>query len=204
MFGRWGHIFPLFEMIPLIQTFAQKSAKTSPRHLDSEIISEFTMLEDRVLNWKVQMDSDTSVSLVSTHAELPVEVNGGLLFQRAILIFLRAAMYGPGMPSESLLAQIDYLVAEFISFSEKLELSSKSRTLMMWPTLIVGSCARKEEHRAHLRFALYQSPAEMYATTTAGKLLNLLWGDEGYGTSIFGPYGITTVARKHNICLSLG
>ncbi|KIV90054.1 hypothetical protein PV10_07399 [Exophiala mesophila] len=204
MFGRSGHIFQLFEMIPLIQTFAQKPAETSPRHLDSEIISDFTMLEDRVLEWKVHMDSDTSDSLLSTHAELPVEVNAGLLFQCAILIFLRAAMYGPGMPSESLLAQIDSLVAEFISFSEKLDLRSKSRTLMMWPTLIVGSCARKEEHRAHLRFVLYQSPAEMYATTMTGKLLNLLWSDEGYGRSIFGPYGITTVARKHNICLSLG
>lgn len=204
MFGRAGHIFPLFETIPLIRIFAQKPAKTSPRHLDSAIISEFTMLEDRVLDWKAQMDQDTGGNLVLNVDELPVEVNAGLLFQGAVLIFLRAAMYGPGMPPSSILAEIEVLVAEFIFLSEKLALGAKTRTLMLWPSLIVGSCAQKEEHRAHLRFALYQSPAEMYATTSAAKLLELLWTDECYGTSVFGPYGITTVARKHKICLSLG
>lgn len=204
MFGRSGHIFPLFETIPLIRIFAQKPAKTSPRHLDPAIISDFTMLEDRVLDWRALMDHDAGDNLIANDDELAVEVNAGLLFQDAVLIFLRAAMYGPGMPSSSMLAEIEVLVAEFICLSEKLALGAKTRTVMLWPTLIVGSCARKEEHRAHLRFALYQSPAEMCATTSAAKLLDLLWTDERYGASVFGPYGLTTVARKHNISLSLG
>lgn len=200
MFGR---IFPLFEIIPEITKFAHRLAKTAPRHQDPGICNDFAILEARILEWEAG-DVHVEAQNAASSDEVCDGSNAGLLFQYATLIFLRAALCGPYIPPLFIMVQIEILVDEFVRLSKRLARAAKTRTLMLWPTLIVGSCARMEQHRAHLEDVLYQSHAKMHATTSVAKLLRLLWSEREYGTSVFGPYGIGMVAQKYNISLSLG
>jgi hypothetical protein len=196
----FGQCFRLFEIIPKITAFANRPARTYPRHDDPEIKYEFSRLEAQVLAWRADTPT-TEKSTIIWH-EFNAEVNVGLLVQCAMLIFLRAALCGPVIPPGPVFDQIQSLVEDFMRVSKALTLSAKPRTTLLWPDLIVGSCVLKASHRSHLLHCLEHSHFEMHNLAQAAKLLRLLWDTDGYGISLFGPYGLNEVAEKHHMYLS--
>jgi hypothetical protein len=198
----FGQCFKLFEIIPKVTEFAYRPTTTYPRHEDPEIKHEFYRLEAQVLAWRAGTPI-VEKSTINWH-EFNAEVNVGLLVQCAILIFLRAALCGSATPPGPVYDQIQSLVEDFMRVSKALTLAAKPRTTLLWPDLIVGSCVLKDSHRSHLLYCLEQSHFEMHSMTQAAKLLRLLWDEDGYGISLFGPYGLNEIAHKYNMYLSVG
>lgn len=76
-------------------------------------------------------------------------------------------------------------------------LPSNHSSILMWPTMIVGSCLMEEEQRALISHMLLHNQYGMRNTAQASMLLELLWNDPD--EHAFGPYGLGLLMNRHNL-----
>jgi hypothetical protein len=190
----FGRTYQVYKILPEIRAFAEMVPKTFPRYADSDIELHFDLLESKVLQSEV---------VSQDHAD-EEDVAAGLLIQLGVLVYLHAARSGPGMPPEGIMTRVQLLISEFVTVDLQLNRNAPCRSLLLWPLIVVGSCALQQSHRAHIQCALLHSHHMMYATTSVLRHLRLLWNDKGFGESCFGPFGLEDVARRYDVDLSLG
>ncbi|KIN02918.1 hypothetical protein OIDMADRAFT_160506 [Oidiodendron maius Zn] len=197
----FGYAYELFELIPQIAQFAHKQAITSPRHEDAELIKEFCDFELRILEWEPHPRSPETLQPISKELD-NMACTAGLIYQHALLIFLRIALNGRGLPADHLMVQIDHNCSEFLELLKSLPLDSTLWTTLLWAVLTTGSCLTKVEDQQLLASSLRHQGHEMHGSRRVLMVLGWVWGNCKDNEKFYGPYGIDEVLRLNNVQLS--
>ncbi|KAH6980622.1 fungal-specific transcription factor domain-containing protein [Ilyonectria sp. MPI-CAGE-AT-0026] len=192
----FGLSFKLFRLIPDIVRLAYREpAVNEARHHDPTLLQEFFRLETEIIQWTPHHPRPNSCSEGLT---LPsMDLTGGLLYQQALLIFLRVAIYGPGCPTNKILAEIDQIIEEFILLLQHLPIDSLAWTNLLWALITTGSCLRKTEHRDFLTAALRNQRHLMHTCSSVLRVLGWVWGHSDSDLAFYGPYGIQKLALSY-------
>lgn len=197
----FGEALDLINLVPKIAAFARKQMEPSATGSEPEIQQAFATLEMQIMNWTPSPAKE--YTLIQSSDDFS-DMSVGLLWQLSLLVFLRAARCGPGLPPVSSLTEIEQSIHQFMRILRTLSLEASSWSVLLWPILISGSCIWEPRDQAYIGFALHNSGQRMHAGSSVLKLLQLLWQDESYYVDIFGPYGIGAVTERHGLELSLG
>ena len=197
----FGYAYELFELIPKIAQFAHKQVMTSPRHEDAELIKEFCDFELRILEWEPHPRSSGTSAPISKELD-NMACTAGLIYQHALLIFLRIALNGPGLPADHLMVQIDHSCSEFLELLKSLPLDSTLWTTLLWAVLTTGSCLTKVEDQQLLASSLRHQGHEMHGSRRVLMVLGWVWKNCKDNEKFYGPYGIDEVLRLYNVQLS--
>lgn len=199
----FGQSFDLFRLIPQVAQLAhlQPSRPTEPRHTAPEILTEFYRIENLILAW----GTGTSPPMTERSASsLSDSTTGGLLQQYALLIFLRAALYGPGRPVDYIAKQIDQIASEFIVLLRTLTEPSLAWTNLLWATSITGSCLQNFQDREYLAITLQSHQHQMNTSLRVLEILRWVWAYSDSDPECYGPHGITKVSIIKDVKLSIG
>lgn len=199
----FGYAYELFDLIPRIAQFAHKRvSSTSPTPDDVELPEEFLGFEHRILEWKPPPRSSFTSALIDKELDDTAR-SAGLLYQQALLIFLRIALNGPGLPARHLMVQIGHSINESLQLlGTSLPRDSTLWTTLLWAVLTVGSCLTKAEDQQFLTSVLQNEGHEMYGSIRVMTVLNWIWEHCQEDEKFYGPYGIDGVMRLYNVQLS--
>jgi hypothetical protein len=196
----FGYAYELFELIPQIAQFAHKRVTTSPRYDDLELLREFFAFELRILEWKPHPRSSLTSAPVSKELDT-LACSAGLLYQHALLIFLRIALNGPGLPPPHLMAPLDHSINEFLQLLGTIPLDSTVWTTLLWAVLTVGSCLHKVEDQQFMSSIIQNQQHHMHVATRVLMVMMWVWENYKDDEKFYGPYGIDEVLKLHNVKL---
>jgi hypothetical protein len=181
-----GCAHDLFELIPAVCKLGEKRLQEERDGLYSfETMVTYKSLESKSKNWE-ELDH----ALGSNNDFLTV----AKLYQQALLIFLHTNFWGSNVSDPVLLDMIDGSIGILLSLIVTVPADSPILTVLLWPSIIIGSCLRRPEHRDFLRGMMESSPFSNASVSQAVQTLVWLWEDGGYG-----PYGLGATIKKHNI-----
>lgn len=198
----FGLSYALFEIIPEVTSFSKRTTQSLPRHKDPTLFAHFRALEQKILSW---VPNSGLPYLTSSQTNLHLWLRkAGLLQQLALLIFLRAALNGPGTPAPELMPQIEGLLEEFVEGINALPLDSTAWTQLLWAVLIAGSCMRTFSHRQRLSLGLKNQRHAVHIWQRILQFLDWTWENMDSSMAFYGPFGINSVMKQRNVQLSLG
>jgi hypothetical protein len=197
----FGQSFDLFRLIPEVAQLAHLRSCQEPRHTDPGLLNEFNRLEQLILGWTSCVSNPESEPFTQLTVDASI---GGLIQQHALLIFLRVALHGHGLPSGILAMQIETLTDEFISLLPRLNENKLAWTNLMWAMLVTGSCLQNSDHREYFVFLLETQHHQMNTCLRILQILRWVWTDSEHDTGSYGPHGITKVCNTHGVKISMG
>lgn len=191
----FGH--GLFEIIPDISALAQKrQADKGKDNCRTELHNRYRQLEDRICLWHY---SQISASELDPN---PERAAAALVYQNALLIFLRSSFYDSLFLNPVVLADVEARVAMslplLISFTSG---SSSLGTTMLWPAIIIGSCCRPEKQRDLVREGFSRSNFRTRGMKRGIEILELLWNN--CNPRAYGPRGLEFVMENLGISFSM-
>jgi hypothetical protein len=186
----------LFEMIPAICKFGytriqeQRNDTYNGEHF-AESITTYKLLEARILGWR-------SPENIAEKDEFTKDrVIAAKIYQQSLLIFLHSNYYSSQVSDPIFLSLIDKSLNAIIPLVMLLPLDSPILTTFMWPVMIIGSCIREPLLRNLLLGRIRDSQFNMTMIGKGIQLLEWLWEDED--STVFGPYGLGLVMKKHKV-----
>lgn len=188
----------LFEIIPQISIFAmnrlaEEDAGSCDLSADSQ--STYKALETALTEWQ---SPPVGAEMAQWEAQ---HVCAGEMYRQALLIFLRASMCGSVVSNPKVMVKIQKHID--VVFPLLLPLTeSPFMTIMLWPTMIIGSCLICEHQRREtLNRLTHETKIDIYQVFQAARLLELLWQDDD--PCAYGPFGLDFVMRKNHINFSM-
>jgi len=183
----------VFKFIPEV------SLLTSQRHTEEETgtCSATTYAQYKDLESRIR--ASTATNSIMDGSEMATQHAAALvIWQSALLIFLHSSFCESLQDDIRLITEIDIRVEMTLPLLESLTLTPLC-AIMMWPAMIIGSCAHQERQWEMYRLAGVKY--KMSAVKQATKLLNLLWMDPD--PRAYGPRGLEFVMQKRgwNICM---
>ncbi|GKU08596.1 c6 zinc finger protein [Fusarium langsethiae] len=130
-------------------------------------------------------------------------VSSTMIYQNALIVYLHSA-FCPNMLSDVGLAveldeRIDKTMPAFMTLFVG---DSPYRRMLLWPGVIMASCAQREEHIRIFRTGLVgRAERTPGAVKTGARIVSLLWKDPD--PRAFGPRGLSYVMTKHDISFGL-
>ncbi|KAH7420278.1 hypothetical protein BKA64DRAFT_562848, partial [Cadophora sp. MPI-SDFR-AT-0126] len=182
-----GH--SIFEFIPRISSIiTQQLSEGATGAQCSEAYNNYKILEFELCAWKPTGSEMTSD-----------QVAAAIIYQNALLFYLQSAFYS-FLDAPSLLSEIEARIGVCLPLLLSLS-PSRLEGICLWPTMIIGSCLRKDEDKKILSEGLERSVYKMKGVRNCLQLLEL-WEDDI--VSAFGPQGLHYVMKKMgwNLCLS--
>ena len=191
----FGFARDLITLIPSICTLGYNRIIEEDTGMDSlESAACYADLLWKLENWKESPISEASKSNVN---DLLLAAK---LYKEAILIFLHAAFYASKVTDPEFLRLVDtslYAALSSIDFDN----DSPVLPVMLWPSMIMGSCLRDPMQREYLRCKMLQTTFNMTVVLNSVQLLDWLWEDNSIDA--YGPYGLGSVMKKHGIIHSM-
>ncbi|KEF53877.1 uncharacterized protein A1O9_10279 [Exophiala aquamarina CBS 119918] len=176
----------LYELIPTIRLL---------QDLDGELWSiAYLDLEEKILNWSPAM---------TTRYDAPAWVQSSTAMDRiyriAMLAFLYSARYIKNGDKAEFCQKLDPIIIEFRFLCRQLR-GSPSRTRILWPLLVIGSCLRSPDDRQKMCSGLSRSTYDMAITQRAMEILKMTW--ELDKDCMYGPVALEAVMKSHDFCVS--
>ncbi|KAE8420361.1 hypothetical protein BDV36DRAFT_111046 [Aspergillus pseudocaelatus] len=187
-------------MIPRIASFAEKPAISSPRHLDPDIIAEFHSLEQQVLLWVVPAPWGGQGPPKGPDAN---EIAAAIFQQMGLLITLRCALNGPGLPSQPIRDQIWCCVSEARRLLKTISPSSYAWGTLLWSLFHIGSCIIVREEQKDYIATFMAMENKLPVCTSLVSVLSKLWDAIRQDGGYYGPYGIRKFLAREGIKPSL-
>ncbi|KAH7178986.1 fungal-specific transcription factor domain-containing protein [Fusarium flagelliforme] len=189
----------LFEMIPEIHQLVE--ARREEEKLGIEVSLAMRQEYERLVA-KLEAFDPYAENLEGLR---PRQERAGatMIYQNALIVYLHSAFHEdmlshPDLPSE-LEARIDKMMPTFFSLFVG---DSPYRRMLLWPGVIMASCARRSEHVRVLRGGLVgRATRTPGAVKTGARVVELLWQDPD--PRAFGPRGLSYVMTKHDISFGL-
>jgi hypothetical protein len=135
----------------------------------------------------------------------PVEGRTGsiIIYQNALIVYLHSAFCLDMLSDTDLAMELDErIVKTMTAFYTLFVGNSPYRRMLLWPGVIMASCAQLEQHirvfRAGLVGRAERTPG---AVKTGARIVNLLWDDPD--PRAFGPRGLSYIMTKHDISFGL-
>jgi hypothetical protein len=198
----FGASYGLFQAIPLITDLALERSQTVPRHADPVLYSKFLAIEQEILSWEPTMILPPT-GTPRDDIQLWLQ-QSGLLYQSSLLVCLRAALHGPGIPTFDLQTQVDMRIEEFVEMLKYIPLNCAAWTQLPWAVLTIGSCMTRAEYRQVVSFALEHQQHKVLLWSRVLQLLMWLWEKMDEDLSYYGPFGLRRLMNERDIKLSLG
>ncbi|KEF52700.1 uncharacterized protein A1O9_11117 [Exophiala aquamarina CBS 119918] len=117
------------------------------------------------------------------------------IYHQAMLAFLYMGRHGRRPPDEALFALIDPLIAEFLRLRASLPPESPIWSIMLWPTVMIGSCIRRPDYQ----MLITEKDCCMLTVLNAFDVLQQIWDDER--EIVFGAVGLSIVCTSQKITL---
>jgi hypothetical protein len=186
----------LFEMIPKISMLAStRLVEEEHGECSPESWSTYALLDDTLKNWQ-------SPPVSSEMAEWETEhVMVGEIYRHALLAFLKASMCGSVVDNPKTLIAVQRHIDIAFPLIQKVA-ETPFLTILLWPTMILGSCLICEDQRKMISRRLqFQSRIDISQVVEARKLLEILWNEDD--KRAYGPYGLSLVMRKYHVNFSM-
>lgn len=188
----------LFEMIPQIHRLVEARREEEMLGLES------TILEERYHSLVAKLEAlDAFEENIEGSRPRQERAGATLIYQNALIVYLHSAfnkdMLSDAALSAELEARLDKTMPTFFSLFVG---DSPYRRTLLWPGVIMASCARRREHIGGFRAGLVgKSSRTPGAVKLGSRIVNMLWEDPD--PRAFGPRGLSYIATKHDISFGL-
>jgi hypothetical protein len=130
-------------------------------------------------------------------------VGATMIYQNALIVYLHSAFHKDMLSDVDLAAEIQARIDKTMpAFFSLFVGDSPYRRMLLWPGVIMASCARRPEHIDGFGKGLVgkasQTPG---AVKTGAWIVDLLWKDPD--PRAFGPRGLSYIMTKHDISFGL-
>ncbi|RBQ74564.1 hypothetical protein FVER14953_20320 [Fusarium verticillioides] len=189
----------LFELVPKVAKLveARRNEEQSSPHMPTALTKEYDCMLQRLQS--VTESDDDSNGL------RPYKERAGAtrIYQNALIVYLQSAFYQNMLTNPELIFEIEERIDRVMpNFYSLFVSESPYRRMLLWPGVIMGSCAQSDKHiagfRAGFRARASGTPG---AVKTGARIVELLWNDPD--PRAFGPRGLSYIMTKHGISCSL-
>ncbi|KAF4439504.1 Transcriptional activator UGA3 [Fusarium acutatum] len=126
-----------------------------------------------------------------------------MIYQNALIVYLQSAFQRNMLADPELMFEIEERIDQMMpNFYNLFVSESPYRRMLLWPGVIMGSCARSDKHIAGFRAGFKaRASGTPGAVKTGARIVELLWNDPD--PRAFGPRGLSYIMTKHGISCSL-
>lgn len=190
----FGVSYDLFRLIPLVSGFATSMRQTNPSK--SQILGheeEYQVLKDQIWQWQ-HASVDQSEAATS-------EIGAGMILQSTLFIFLQLAFYEHRRSVQEMVIITEPLVGDCLKLFNLIR-GSYISTVVFWPLIVLGCCARTLAHRDEVLELLRTSSHNVPVTLRAIEVLNCLWYESD--KEAFGLSGLESVFHSRELPICFG
>jgi hypothetical protein len=188
-----GH--SIFQFIPEVSRLAnQRIVEEKFGIFSPETYARYKSLESRIRLWDpVVIANETILN--------SQRLTAATIYQNSLLIYLHAYFRDPTSCDPHMLSEMEHCANAALPLLISLS-RSQVASIMMWPTLMVCSCLRREEQHDLVRKGIAEVDFNSKAVKQCAELLNLLWEDSD--PRAYGPRGLDYIMKKKgwSICMS--
>lgn len=189
----------LFEMIPQIHQLVE-----ARREEEKLGLGESATLRKQYEYLLAKLDAfDPSVEDLDSLLPSQDRSDATLIYQNALIVYLHSAFCTNMLSDVSLSIDIDERIIKTMPAFITLFLGdSPYRRMLLWPGVIMASCAQREQHLKVFQAGLVgRGKRTPGAVKTGARIVELLWNDPD--PRAFGPRGLSYVMTKHDISFGL-
>ncbi|KAL6824795.1 fungal-specific transcription factor domain-containing protein [Trichoderma sp. SZMC 28015] len=191
----FGGCHSLYELIPRIsqlgvEYLAGQSILGDDWIPGAELQSCYKAIEQRIITWTMPPSADSLVQHENSDITTAAEV-----IRHGLYIYLMTSFCGAGRPDPISQLQIEAQVDIVLALASSVK-NMRSRTILLWPCIIAGSCMTKEEQQKHLKYELLHSGFDMKHLFSLSEMLERMWSDDD--VRAYGPYGLYLTMEKSN------
>jgi hypothetical protein len=184
-----GCAHDLFELMPAICKLGYKRIQEEREgEFSFETIATYKSLESKIQDWQPSLPERNLDGNLITAAKM---------YQQTVLIFLHSSFYGSKVSDPAFISLIDTSMEILLQLSNPIESDSHILSTLLWPIMIMGSCLRDYNAWSDLRSRMLDTPYQMELISKSVQILDWLWEEDH--TSVFGPYGLGVVMKKHHV-----
>lgn len=203
----FGYAERLFQLLPSLGQLVNRWISLDGDLDPSSAAKEFLFFETELTSWTPSYaqnnnspyQSDTVVNrsespsvLTLWHHEAEVVAK---IYHQALLALLYTGRHGRRAPDENLIALIEPLIDDFLRLRERLRPESPVWAMMLWPTVMIGSCIRCPDRQ----LLITDKDCPMLTVLNAFHVLQQVWDDER--EIMFGVVGLSMVCESQKITL---
>lgn len=201
-YATFGSIFggchSLYALIPQIsqlsaECLAEESISQSQWVPSQKLRSTYQRIEQRIATWALVPPGGAmerrETDVIATAAEL---------VRHALYLYLIASFCGPRRPDVNTREKIQLHLDVFMGLMPLVH-EARDKTILLWPTVIVGSCMIDETQQQGIMDALLNAGFDMKHLYEFCDLLKLMWSDDGENT--YGPYGLYKTMERNSKCI---
>ncbi|KAM0353186.1 hypothetical protein HYE67_004020 [Fusarium culmorum] len=189
----------LFEMIPQIHQLVE-----ARREEEKLGLGESATLRKQYEYLLAKLDAfDPSVEDLDSLLPSQDRSDATLIYQNALIVYLHSAFCTNMLSDVSLSIDIDERIIKTMPAFITLFLGdSPYRRMLLWPGVVMASCAQREQHLKVFQAGLVgRGKRTPGAVKTGARIVELLWNDPD--PRAFGPRGLSYVMTKHDISFGL-
>lgn len=202
-----GYAGKLFQLLPRL---GQAVGRWISEDSDLQFLSadeEFFFFQAELWDWAPSYEQDAKMPKLSDtiadrsdphsilrhwHHEAQVVAK---IYHQALLALLYTGRHGRRAPDEALFALIDPLIDEFLRLRATIPPDSPVWSLMLWPTVMIGSCIRRPDHQEMIT----DKDCCMLPVVKAFNVLQQIWDDDR--EMVFGAVGLSIVCTSQKVTL---
>ncbi|OAP64556.1 hypothetical protein AYL99_00528 [Fonsecaea erecta] len=189
--------YELFEKIPAISLLFTRRLCDEQEHRDcsEESISIYRKLLADIQKWESPPPDPEMSAWAAEHSR------AGELYRHALLIYLKAAMCGSSIDNPKIIGELQVHVDIILPLLDSIW-HSPYKAIVIWPSVIAGSCILRDDQQDYLRSLFAFSSSGMAHVKHAQELLDWLWTDPD--KRAYGPFGLHFVMQQRgvNFCLA--
>ena len=205
MFSTFGAFFAgaheLYELIPEIERLASSrlAEEAEGKHEPSASLKAvYDTLYSRLCSWTLAGTPEGSFQ--KRDAEL--KTCAAEAWRHGLFIYLITALAGSLVPEDmkrSVLAT--HTIKCFTHIGQLLTSEEPYYATLLWPALVGSSCITQHEGQETMLHTLRVSWASLRHMSLWADVLQLMWDDPD--PKAYGPYGLVTTMRKHDMVIGI-
>ncbi|KAJ4239278.1 hypothetical protein NW760_003033 [Fusarium oxysporum] len=189
----------LFELVPKVAKLVEARRNEEQQNAERPTIftKEYEYLLQRLRSVTEAADDSNGLR---PHKE---RAGATMIYQNALIVYLQSAFHRDMLADPELMSEIEGRIDQMMPNLYTLFVSeSPYRRMLLWPGVIMGSCARSEKHIAGFQAGFKaRASGTPGAVKTGARIVELLWNDPD--PRAFGPRGLSYIMNKHGISCSL-
>lgn len=197
----FGFASGLFKLIPQVCQFGRDRflEGTDVDEVSASSLQTYEDFQTQICDWQIPIDAN-GCQEAAVGSSLVAHI-----YREALLIYLHAAFFASGVSNSIFRHKIEALVTKLLPLMDKItQLPSISSlcSVLLWPSIIMGSCLQWHEERQAFRQIFGRWQHGMAISDRAVQLLEWVWEEDN--NSVFGPYGFEIVMNRHKINFCMG
>ncbi|KAF5626661.1 transcriptional activator UGA3 [Fusarium tjaetaba] len=189
----------LFELVPRVARLveARRNEEQNNPHMPTALTKEYDCMLQRLHNVSEADDDSNGLRPYKERA------GATMIYQNALIVYLQSAFHQNMLANPELIFEIEERIDQMMpNFYTLFVSESPYRRMLLWPGVIMGSCAQSDKHIAGFRAGFKaRASGTPGAVKTGARIVELLWNDPD--PRAFGPRGLSYIMTKHGISCSL-